>query len=92
LKEWSDGELVRLRTDWAQTFRRRTHIKAWILFAVALVSSAAGSVFFSFSVERYVHWTAAAQAVETPPVLEVKPWRRSCWKDSCPKTVKPIKR
>lgn len=92
LKEWSDKELVRLRPDWARTFRRRTHIKAWILFAVALASSAAGTMFFGFSVERYAHWTAAAQAVETPPVLAVKPWRRSCWENNCPKTVRAIKR
>ena len=92
LKEWSDGELARLRPDWARTFRRRTHVKAWILFAVALASSAAGTMFFGFSVERYAYWTTAAQAVETPPVLAVTPWRRSCWEDSCPKTVKAIKR
>jgi hypothetical protein len=83
VKEWSDGEVARLRTSWISGFLRRHACRCAFLALLYLVALA----FLGASVERYWHYIQTIEADAGEPVRKVDQWKAYCvvkpWARGC---------
>jgi hypothetical protein len=83
LKEWSDGEIARLRPRWVRAFLRRHRTRCAVLAVLYLI----GLVLLAASFERYWRWSWTLEAVASEPVKTVNQWQAVCaarpWTAAC---------
>jgi len=83
VKEWSDGEVARLRTAWVKAFLRRHVHRCALLVLLYLL----GVAFLGASVERYWHWIRTLEAQAGAPIKTVNQWKATCvvrpWLKGC---------
>jgi hypothetical protein len=83
IKEWSDGEVARLRPGWVRIFLRRHRARCAVLALLYLI----GFALLAASVERYWRWSWTLEAVAGEPVKMVDQWQAVCaakpWTTTC---------
>ncbi len=88
VKEWSDGEVARLRRSWISGFLRRHVCRCAFVALLYLVALA----FLGASVERYWHWIQTIEADAGEPVRKVDQWKAYCavrpWVRGCKPAAK----
>jgi len=70
LKEWSDAEIARLRSNWMERF---LHCRVrWSAFLILLYLVAC--VLLAASLERYWHWVTTVESVAAAPIRKIDKW------------------